>query len=381
MNWNRFKFLSLASGAVFVLMAFVGGTVSAEQPDMAARRILYDCQKKAAEYTYNLDKAGDQELFDKHVAECVAASKALPAPTVQLKSVSGSMPICSDADMAWCSSCWMTPGNDWCCKKKDPGQVLPGCGSSSNNPTCNYTLCSNGCDGACRKPGKNYYGATNIKITNQTDADVTFMFVTGAVTKPGELGACTDSEKIISYQWVAQNTDWCKNPQAGKDKNAGWCTGTVKKGSSVELKRNGNDAEKCLTGAIHLWPEKASCPSPNGFTQGEFTLNPTNTSTEAVNISLVNGVSYALSINLPGEAWTVQNQTRSVKVIGPNESITGDNNKPGIYPPGCTDCIQLVGELPCKNVPNSKCQATRQCHVQRGGITGGTVEFVIENKF
>lgn len=381
MNWNRFKFLSLASGAVFVLMVFVAGTVSAEQPDMAARRILYDCQKKAAEYTYNLDKAGDQELFDKHVAECVAASKAQPAPTVQLQSVSGSMPICTDADMAWCSPCWMTPNNDWCCKKKNPGQVLPNCDSSSNNPTCNYTLCSNGCDGACRKPGKNYYGATNIKITNQTDADVTFMFVTGAVTKPGELGACTDSEKIISYQWIAQNTDWCKDPQAGKEKNAGWCTGTVKKGSSVELKRTGNDAEKCLTGGIHLWPEKASCPSPNGFTQGEFTLNPTNTSTEAVNISLVNGVSYALSINLPGEAWTIQNQTKSVKVIGPNESITGDNNKPGIYPPGCTDCIQLVGELPCQNVPNSRCQATRQCHVQRGGITGGTVEFVIEKKF
>jgi len=386
MRSKGFRFLALASCVVIVSVVCIA-TVYAEQADMAARRALYECQKKAAEYTYNLDKAGDKELFDKHVSDCMAARTVNPAPAAMLKSVlpAGSMPICTDADMAWCSSCWMTPNNDWCCKKKDPGQVLPGCGSSSNNPTCNYTLCSNGCDGACRKPGKNYYGATNIKITNQTDADVTFMFVTGAVTKPGELGACTDNEKIISYQWVAQNTDWCKNPQAGKEKNAGWCTGTVKKGSSVELQRTGNDAEKCLTGAIHLWPEKASCPSPNGFTQGEFTLNPTNTSTEAVNISLVNGVSYALSINLPGEAWILQPEVNKpaqiVRVIGPNESITGDNNKPGIYPPGCTDCIRLVGELPCKNVPNSRCQATRQCHVQRGGITGGTVEFVIEKKF
>lgn len=376
MQSKSFRFIALASCMVLISVV-CSVTAYAEQPEMAARRILYDCQKKAAEYTYNLDKAGDQELFDKHVAECIAASKAQPAPTVQLKSVSGNMPVCSDADMAWCSACSSNPVNTWCCTKKE-GKTAPDCGF--NNDQCKYTLCS-GCDGTCRMPPKNYYGATNIKITNQTDADVTFMFVTGAVTKPGQLGACTDSEKIISYQWVAQNTDWCKNPQAGKEKNAGWCTGTVKKGSSVELKRTGNDAEKCLTGAIHLWPEKASCPSPNGFTQGEFTLNPTNTSTEAVNISLVNGVSYALSINLPGEAWTIQNQTRSVKVIGPNESITGDNNKPGIYPPGCTDCIQLVGELPCKNVPNSRCQETRQCHVQRGGITGGTVEFVIEKKF
>lgn len=342
--------------------------------DLTARRILYECQKKAAEYTYNLDKAGDKELFDSHVADCITANKA-PLPKVELRSAPAGMPYCTDADMAWCSSCWMNKENTWCCTKKNG--PLPDCGFKAG---CDYTACSDGCSGACQKPPKNYYGATNLKITNQTDADVTFMFVTGAVTKPGELGGCTDKDKIISYQWVAQNTDWCKNPQAGEEKNAGWCTGIVKKGASVELKRTGSDAEKCLTGAIHLWPEKASCPSPHGFTQGEFTLNPTDTSTEAVNISLVNGVSYAMSINLPGEAWTVQNRKESVRAIGPNEGISGNNNKAGIYPPGCTDCVQLVGGLPCGNVPDKKCQSERQCHVQRGGITGGTVEFVIEKK-
>lgn len=387
MKWNRFKFLLQVSGVVFVAMAVFAVTVSAEQADMAARRALYECQKKAAEYAYNLDKAGDKELFDKHVSDCMTARNANPAPTAMLKSgvAAGSMPLCTDDDMAWCSSCWMTSGNDWCCKKKSTDQINPSCGSSAVNSTCNFTLCSNGCDGACRKPDKNYYGATNIKITNQTDADVKFIFVTGAVTKPGEQGACTDPDAIISYKWIAQNTDWCSNPQAGEKKNAGWCEGLVRKGASVELKRTGTDAKKCLTGAIHLLPKKDSCPLPSGFTQGEFTLNPTDTSTEAVNISLVNGANYAMSINLPGNAWTVQPETNKpaqvVRVIGPNEAISGDNNKPGMYPPGCTDCIQLVGELPCKNVPNTKCQATRQCHVQRGGITGGTVEFVIEKKF
>lgn len=356
--------------------------VEASSSDMTARKVRYDCEKKAAEYTYNLDKAGDKELFDKHVQECITASKINPAPAALLKTGAGNMPFCTDADMAWCSSCWMAPGNDWCCtKKSNPAQPLPDCGSSSANATCDYTACSGGCNGACRKPPKNYYGATNIKITNQTDADVTFMFVTGAVTKPGELGACTDTDKIVSYQWVAQNTDWCKDPQAGEVQNSGWCTGTVKKGSSVELKRTGDAANKCLTGGIHLWPEKTSCPAPHGFTQGEFTFNPTDTSTEGVNISLVNGVSYAMSINLPGEAWTVQDNAKTIKVIGPNEGISGDNNKPGIYPPGCTDCVQLVGPLPCSNAPNKKCQSVRQCHAQRGGITGGTVEFVIEKKF
>lgn len=386
---DRYRFRSLLSGVsllVSVMLVSTAVYTNAAEEDIVTRRNLYECQKKAAEYTYNLDRAGDKEFFDKHVSDCMTARKGSPASTTMLKSglSAGSMPLCTDDDMAWCSSCWMTPGNDWCCKKKSKGQINPGCGSSSVNSTCNYTLCSNGCDGACRKPDKNHYGATDIKITNQTDADVTFMFVTGAVTKPGEKGACTDPDKIISYQWIVKNTDWCTSPQAGEVKNAGWCKGLVKKGASVELKRTGDDAKKCLTGAIHLWPEKASCPSPNGFTQGEFTLNPTDTDTEAVNISLVNGASYAMSINLPGNAWTIQPEVdkpaQVVKVIGPNEALSGDNNKIGIYPPGCTDCIQLVGSLPCKNVPNAKCQATRQCHVQRGGMTGGTVEFVIEKK-
>lgn len=351
-------------------------TSGASAADIAARRLLYECQKKAAEFTYNLDKAGDTELFDKHVQDCLAAHATTPVPVPQLTGFATETPYCADADMSWCSSCWSNPKNTWCCTKKE-GKTLPDCGFTTEQ--CTYTLCK-GCEGTCRMPPKNHYGATNLKITNQSGADVTFIFVTGAVTKPGELGACTDQDRIISYQWVAQNTDWCKNPQAGKETNAGWCTGTVKNGTSVELKRTGKDAEKCLTGAIHLWPEKASCPSPNGFTQGEFTLNPTNTATEAVNISLVNGVSYALSINLPGEAWTVQNSTRPIRVIGPNEGIAGNNNKPGIYPPGCTDCVQLVGELPCTNVPNRLCQQERQCHVQRSGITGGIVEFVIEKK-
>lgn len=372
---------------VWSILLMTGGVATAfADLDLNARRTLYNCQKQAAEYTYNLGKAGDQEIINRHVEECLRASKTSPPPTAKLKSSSDSMPYCTDDDMAWCSSCWMNPGNDWCCKKKNSSdQPVPFCDSISKNPTCNYTPCSNGCDGACKKPPKNHHGATNIRITNQTDSDVTFMFVTGAVTKTGEQGACTDPDKIISYQWIAQNTDWCSSPQAGEEKNAGWCKGTVKKRASVELKRTGDDALKCLTGAIHLWPEKASCPSPNGFTQGEFTLNPTDTDTEAVNISLVNGVSYAMSINLPGNAWTIQPENNKsaqvVKVIGPNEPLAGDNNKIGIYPPGCTDCIKLVGDLPCKNVPNKKCQTTRQCHVQRGGITGGTVEFVIEKKF
>jgi len=59
----------------FLLVALVLPSIAATE-DMAARKNLYDCQQAAAEYTYNLDKAGDQELFDKHVAECLKAKEA-----------------------------------------------------------------------------------------------------------------------------------------------------------------------------------------------------------------------------------------------------------------------------------------------------------------
>ncbi len=221
-------------------------------------------------------------------------------------------------------------------------------------------------------PG-NPFPATNIKITNSTAKDITIAFVTGAVG-----GACADVNKFISYQWVADNTTWCKNPTQIGGVGAGHCTGTVPAKSSVEVTQVRKDAPKCLTGVIMVGG-KLSCPSPTGFTQGEFTLNPTNTPTEAVDISLVNGVNYALTVNLPGDAWKVQDGGAKVTSIGPNEGLQGNNNKNGIFPPGCTDCIRLVGEIPCKTITPEplKCQQKRICNIYRDGVTGGTVEYVI----
>ena len=146
--------------------------------------------------------------------------------------------------------------------------------------TCKYCEgCHQGddCINICTKPPKGAVGSTNIKITNATDNDVTIAFVTGASG-----GACKDVNKMISYQWVAQNTNWCKNPQQ----------------------------------------------------EG-----------------------------------------------GPNAGFDGDNNKNGLFPPGCTDCILAVeGRIPCPKItPNPKCQPKRICNIYRGGWTGGTVEYVISD--
>lgn len=286
---------------------------------------------------------------------------------------------CSGSDAAWCGPCWDNPENTWCCKQR--GGTLPSCGKDSS--TCKYCEGCHEDDGSCTnictKPAHGAGGATNIRITNSTDNDIQIAFVTGA---EGKEGACKDSNKMISYKWIADkhNTTWCNNPiPTGGGVNAGYCTGTVPKKGYVDLTRTGTDALKCLTGSIHLGGY-SSCPAPTGFTQGEFTLNPTDTETEGVDISLVNGANYALTINLPDDAWRVQDGGPVVRSVGPNEGIDGNNNKNGIFPPGCTDCIRLVGQLPCSGIPPKlKCQEKRICNIYRSGVTGGTVEFVISD--
>ncbi len=282
-------------------------------------------------------------------------------------------PYCTEADAAWCGPCWSKPENKWCCTHRKTGS--PDCGYDSSQ--CQYCAgCyENGkCANICVKPPKEMGKPTNIRIENSTSKDVEIAFVTAASGS-----ACKDIDRMISYQWVVNNTAWCKNPkQEGGDANAGYCTGIVPAKGSVELTRTGADALKCLSGSIMLGG-KLSCPSPTGFTQGEFTLNPTHTDTETVDISLVNGVNYALSIQLPGDAWAVQDGGPRVQSIGPNEGINGNNNKYGIFPPGCTDCIRAVpGQIPCPGLtPDPKCQQSRICNVDRGGATGGTLVFVI----
>ena len=293
-----------------------------------------------------------------------------------LLKAAASIPYCTEEDADWCGPCWTNPANTWCCKHK--GGKNPGCGVDVS--TCKYCEgCHQGndCVNICAKPPKGAGGSTSIKITNATDKDVTIAFVTGAVG-----GACKNVDKMISYQWVAKNTNWCKNPQQEGGPNGGHCTGTVPKRSFVEVTRTGENALKCLTGSI-LLGGKLSCPEPAGFTQGEFTLNPTDMDTEAVDISLVNGVNYALTVNLPGRAWKVQDGGVAVTSIGPNEGFDGDNNKNGIFPPGCTDCDRAIeGRIPCPKItPNPKCQPKGQriCNIYRGGWTGGTVEYVISD--
>jgi hypothetical protein len=307
--------------------------------DLVRKQDIFSCEEKAAAYSRNMDKAGNKKIIEQHMKECMETLNYKWVPEESIPNIkqekaaaltiTEAFPSCAEAESDWCGSCWMNPVNTWCCKHR--GGASPNCGIDSS--TCRYCEGCHKDDGSCTnictKPAHGAGGTTNIKITNATDKDITIAFVTGASG-----GACKDINKMISYRWVADHTTWCKDPtKLGGDDNAGHCTGTIPARHSVEVTRTGEDALKCLTGSI-LLGGKLSCPSPSGFTQGEFTLNPTESDTEAIDISLVNGVNYALTVNLPGDAWTVQDGGAKVKSIGPNEGLYGNNNKNGIFPPG-----------------------------------------------
>ena len=379
--------------------------------NLALKQNVFDCEEKAAAYSKNMGKAGKQKIVDQHMTECMEALgyKLVPEKSIPKKEDQEDLALtaganqddvekkminstyCTAAVADWCGDCWNNPANEWCCtyrksKTKQNPDPKPDC--VPKNDTSKWKYCE-GCNtpvgGAiydfCAKPPKGMGGPTNIRITNKTKKDVNIAFVTGAEGEKGS-GACQDSAKMISYDWIAKNTNWCKNPtHLGGGVNAGHCTGIVLAGGSVDVKRpeTGEDALKCLTGSIHLGGY-SSCPDPNGFTQGEFTFNPTHTDTEAVDISLVNGVNYSMTINLPGDAWKVQYRGDKVQTIGPSAGLKGNNNKPGIFPPGCTDCILAVtGKIPCPKItPNPQCQKERLCNVQRSW-TGGAVEFMISD--
>jgi len=76
MQAKLFKRLVHAGITAFFAAAVLALPCHAEQADMATRRSLYECQKRAAEYLYNLDKAGDQERFERHVQQCLELSRA-----------------------------------------------------------------------------------------------------------------------------------------------------------------------------------------------------------------------------------------------------------------------------------------------------------------
>ena len=61
--------------------------------DAAYKKKLYECQKMAVEYAYNLDKAGDKDIIDRHLRECMAVAGLKGAAGKQLCPDDSSHPV------------------------------------------------------------------------------------------------------------------------------------------------------------------------------------------------------------------------------------------------------------------------------------------------
>jgi hypothetical protein len=216
---------------------------------------------------------------------------------------------------------------------------------------------------------------TQLKITNTSSSPVTIGFKTNATG-----GVCTDADQLVTAEELA-NQKWCSGYIAGVD-SAGQCTLTLDAaGGDNDSTTVPNSDGKCLAGVFGVGGY-AACSTvtyPYGWTQGEFTLNPIESGAqETVDISGVNGFNYELSIHLES-GWTYGPDVTSISTVGPNRGIGKNVGNPGVFPSGCTDCIQLVGTAPCPELAsNPKCNSTRICNVQHTtGDFGGTVEFKI----
>jgi hypothetical protein len=216
---------------------------------------------------------------------------------------------------------------------------------------------------------------THLKITNISSSPVTIGFKTSALG-----GVCADDSQLLTAETLA-DAKWCSDYIAGVE-SAGQCTLTLDaSGGDNDSTTVPNPDGKCLTGVFGLGGY-AACSTvtyPHGWTQGEFTLNPTESGAqETVDISGVNGFNYELSIHLES-GWTYGPDVTSISTVGPNRGLGKNIGNPGVFPNGCTDCIQLVGAAPCPDLAsNPTCNNTRICNVQHTtGDFGGTVEFKI----
>lgn len=141
---------------------------------------------------------------------------------------------------------------------------------------------------------------------------------------------------------------------------------------------------KCLSGNISFYIPP-QCPvsgadfhhGKDGTSIAEFTLNPKNGCDEAFDISCVNGVNSFIQMKVDRKDWSYGPNKKPITSIY-NQTIKRNAGLPGVYPVNCTDCIRLVGNAPCPQLPIGPAQKDRICNVQRSG-RGGTLQIILHS--
>ncbi len=227
-----------------------------------------------------------------------------------------------------------------------------------------------------------YIGQSDAEAALQTENPRTALVIENSTSEAIEAavvlaalgGACGAGNPPVTANQL-ETLGFCSNViNSANPPYAGKCKLTIESGAFVTFPDIPNT---CISGNV-TFGDYPGCPNtayPTGFTTAEFTLN-TDGGDEVIDISLVNGHNYKVSVSThSGGAWTYgQNPATVISQI--ISKPLGENiGNPGVYPEGCTDCIQLIGGIVCPNFSlNPDCQSSRICNVSRSVANrGGTV--------
>jgi hypothetical protein len=142
------------------------------------------------------------------------------------------------------------------------------------------------------------------------------------------------------------------------------------------LKTVSYTSTKPLSGNVSFHQPPTNCPYI-GTTLYEFTLNNAGTvskAQETVDISCVAGVSSRGQILLTkGAEWTDNVDKTPIKTIE-NLSLYHNTGISGVFPFGCTNCINTKGTPKCKATPTFATPNTKNlCNVQRSADSSGGI--------
>jgi hypothetical protein len=205
-------------------------------------------------------------------------------------------------------------------------------------------------------------GSTVLKLTNTSGKDVTTYLTLGAVA------GCVQDIHQISF---------VTNPVPGNNLQGSF---NLAAGQTITY----NFPNGCVSGNFSFGTPPINCPTsqfPNGVNIAEFILNNTQqpgNPQETLDNSAVAGVNadvrYAMS---GGGPWNGGPSHPNITGFE-NKDLRSNGNIVGVFPWGCTNCVDRAGAPTCQNYEGT-CNADHICNVQRDASSGGgTVEIFFQ---
>ena len=132
----------------------------------------------------------------------------------------------------------------------------------------------------------------------------------------------------------------------------------------------GSTPQNCITSGL-----------PMGMNIFEFTTNVDTASNESIDVSCVAGANCIMNVKLIGGPDWISGNAKSIRSIE-NKPLEYNTGIYGVFPYGCTSCINTDGIQPCQTLPTNPnkekiCLLTRSSN-KKGGLIRLTFKGYIE---